>query len=431
MQSSSWGNQQPYAIVIGLDCLQGLQTARILAHRQVPVIAIAKDPKHHSCRTRVCEKILFADTGDEDLVEKLEILGPKFNQKAVLIPCQDKNVLVISRHRQRLEPWYHIVLPRPEVVEMMMDKVSFYSYARENGFPVPLMFFLYCKRDAEQAATQLVYPCILKPPFRLRTWSKYTKLKGLVANSPDEFLAQYERCCKWSEVLIVQKLIEGPDVNHYTCNCYFDSRGEPIVTFTSRKLRQWQPQTGQACLAEEARNDIVVNETIRLFRSVNFRGLGYLELKHDEHSGEYFIIEPNIGRPTGRAAMAEAGDVELLYTMYCEVAGLPIPANRQQKYERVKWIHLLRDLQAALYHWRRGELTVKEWWLSVRGHKTYAIFSWSDPLPFLAAMFRAITVIRSAKEQKTHLWTLNVFKFKNGGLPTPEQSPDRCGEYLK
>ena len=402
-QSKLRHRQTPYAIVIGLDCIQGLQSARILASRGVPVIAVAKSRDYYSCRTNVCEEILFADTGGPGLIDLLTRLGPTFKTKPVLFPCQDKNVLVISRCRQALEPWYQVVLPDPAVVEMMMDKTSFYQYAQEKGFPIPPTFVLRCQKDAQEAAGKLEYPCILKPPYRLRTWSKYTKLKGLVAHSPAEFLAQYEQCRGWAEVLIVQKLIKGGDANHYTCNCYFDRRGEPLVTFTSQKLRQWRPKTGQACLSEEARNDIVAQETVRLFRSVNYCGLGYLEMKRDACSGDYFIIEPNIGRPTGRAAIAEAGGVELLYTMYCDAVGLPLPENRCQKYEGVKWMHLLRDLQAALYHWRRGELTFKAWRQSIRGRKVYAIFSWRDPLPFLAALFRAAPVMLSPKERGREL----------------------------
>nr|NIP28096.1 carboxylate--amine ligase [Phycisphaerae bacterium]NIU27426.1 carboxylate--amine ligase [candidate division KSB1 bacterium]NIV01945.1 carboxylate--amine ligase [Phycisphaerae bacterium]NIV70689.1 carboxylate--amine ligase [Phycisphaerae bacterium]NIX31909.1 carboxylate--amine ligase [Phycisphaerae bacterium] len=136
-----------------------------------------------------------------------------------------------------------------------------------------------------------------------------------------------------------------------------------------------------------------------LFKSVNYRGLGYVEIKRDERSGKYFIVEPNIGRPTGRSAIAEAGGVELLYTMYCEAIGWPLPANREQSYKGVKWVHLLRDLQSALYYWRRGELTLTEWWQSLRGPKTYALFSWRDPVPFLSALQRAIPVLLSPREQ--------------------------------
>ena len=399
MQPALHHHEKPYAVVVGLDCIQGLQSARILAGRGVPVIAIAKNPKYYSARTRVCEEILFTDTGGPRLIELLEELGPTFSSKAVLFPCQDKNVLVISEHRQRLEPWYHVMLPEHEVVEMMMDKASFYTYAQEMGFPLPPTFILHSRADAERAAAELTYPCIVKPPYRLRQWSKHTKLKGVVADSPEAFLGHYEQMAGWADSLIVQQLILGGDSNHYTCNCYFDRNGQPAVTFTTQKLRQWRPKTGQACLSEEVLNETVVKETLRVYCSVPYRGLGYLEMKRDERSGDYFIIEPNIGRPTGRAATAEAAGVELLYTMYCDAVGLPLPPNRLQNGTGVKWIHLLRDLQAALYHWRRGELTVKEWWHSVRGPKAYAIFSWRDPLPFLAAIFRAVPVMLSPKER--------------------------------
>lgn len=52
MQSSDMDKQQPYAIIIGLDSLQGLQTARILARRQVPIIGVAKNPGYFSYALR-------------------------------------------------------------------------------------------------------------------------------------------------------------------------------------------------------------------------------------------------------------------------------------------------------------------------------------------------------------------------------------------
>lgn len=393
----------PYAVVVGLDCIQGLQSARVLARRKVPVVAIAKSPDYYSCRTNVCEEILFADTGGSELVDLLKEIGPTFEQRPVLFLCQDKNVLVVSRNRDVLEQWYRIPLPDPAVVEMMTDKTTFYEFAEENGFPIPETFFLRSEQDAVDAAEQLTFPCIIKPPFRLRTWSQFTKLKGLLADSPEELIARYEQCRDWADVLIAQRLIPGGDANHYTCNCYFDHDGKPVVTFTSRKLRQWRPKTGQACLSEEAHNPTVEAETIRLFRSVNYRGLGYLEMKQDAGSGEYFIIEPNIGRPTGRAALAEASGVELLYTMYCDATGRSLPEARTQTYGGVKWMHLLRDLQASAYHLRRRELTVSDWWRSVRGPKTFAILSWRDPMPFVSALVRAASVALSPRERQAEL----------------------------
>jgi len=121
---------------------------KTLVQHNVPVIAIASNRRHRSSRTRVCKEILFADTGTEEFIQVLEMVGPKLNQKAVLFPCYDESVLLVSRFRQRLEKWYQVILPSPEIVEMLTDKIRFYTFAREKGLPVPRSFFLYCRADA-------------------------------------------------------------------------------------------------------------------------------------------------------------------------------------------------------------------------------------------------------------------------------------------
>ena len=414
MNSEIYDKEQPYAIVIGLNGMTGLQTARILAKRGVPVIAIAKDPKHHISRTRVCEDILYADTESEEVIESLVTLGPKLNQKAVLFPCGDINVALVSQHRQRLEEWYHVILPDPDVLQMMMDKVSFYTYAQKQGFPIPPTFILKSRSEAEEAAASLDYPCVLKPAGRSSEWFAYTMFKVHTASSAEELLDFFDRSIEQTKSLVAQQWVEGTDANLYSCNCYFDKTSQPLVTFIARKIRQWPPQRGVSSLGVECRNDIVLNEAMRLFKSVNYRGLGYLEMKQDARTGEYYIIEPNIGRPTGRSAIAEAGGVELLYTMYCDAIGWPLPANREQKYTGVKWIHIRRDTQSALYYWRRGELTLKEWWQSVRGRKGYALFSWTDPGPFVGDLVRVVRSYLRPEERKEKAY-LNLEPVKSQG----------------
>ena len=399
MNEKAASNHKPHAVVVGLDCIQGLQSARILAGHGVPVVGISSDGKYYSCRTNVCEEIHVVKTKGPKLIALLEKLGPTFDARPFLLACQDKNVVTISRHREVLEPWYRFVLPDPDVLETLIDKDSFYRFALESGLPLPPTFFVSNKQEAEEAASQLTYPVIIKPPAREGNWTKHTKLKAIVADTREDFLAKYDLYQDWADVLIVQRLVEGSDDNHYTCNIYFDQNREPAVTFTSRKLRQWRPTTGQACLSVECRNDEVVEETMRLFCGVNYRGFAYLEMKYDEQMDQYFIIEPNIGRPTGRAAMAEAAGVDFLYTAYCDAVGLPLPQNRQQTYQGVKWIHLMRDIQAALYHLTRRELTLREWWRSTRGVKAFAVFSRPDPLPFVSAVFQSAFVALSPRER--------------------------------
>ena len=88
---------RPPAIIVGLDCITGLQSARILSGHGIPIIGIAADPTHFCCRTRACAQVLYADTGSEAFVRVLQALGPGLPQRAVLYPCTDMSVLLISR----------------------------------------------------------------------------------------------------------------------------------------------------------------------------------------------------------------------------------------------------------------------------------------------------------------------------------------------
>ena len=92
-------------IVVGLDCITGLQTARIFARRGVRVIGIVGDTRHFCSRTRICDRIVATDTRSERLVESLLDLGPTLPDRAVLVPCTDLVVLLISAHRDALAPY--------------------------------------------------------------------------------------------------------------------------------------------------------------------------------------------------------------------------------------------------------------------------------------------------------------------------------------
>jgi predicted ATP-grasp superfamily ATP-dependent carboligase len=379
-------NSKPYAVLINMDYLTGLQTARILAGYGVPVIGLAENLDHFCAKTNTCERVIQSGRMTEELIENLIKLGKTLDQKAVLYPCQDTSVLLVSQNRDRLEPYYHISLPANETVELLMNKPLFYEFAKDNGLPVAKFFLLKNRKNAEDAAKELSFPCVLKPHMRSPKWEANTKLKAFKVLNKDEFLKMYDRICDWSDTLMLQEWIEGDDTSLYSCNSYYNKNSESLADFTAKKLRQWPIVTGNTSLGIDVINKIVLDVTTELFKKVNYIGLGYVEIKKDIRNEKYYIIEPNIGRPTGRSALAEACGVDLIYTMYCDCLGLPLPDTRKQSYKGIKWIHLRTDLQSAYNYWKTGNLTLKEWIKSMRGKKFYAVISLKDPVPFLVEL---------------------------------------------
>jgi predicted ATP-grasp superfamily ATP-dependent carboligase len=359
------------------------------------VVGIGR-PNHPYCRTRACREVIYAPMTGGEFIDVLVELGPKLDQPGIILATHDLVVLHLSQQRARIAPWFRLALPAHDVVELLLDKVRFYRFAQQEGLPIPETRFLDSREDVLAAAEALRFPAVLKPAVRTERWRHNSAEKVYKVESPKALLERYDQVCSWSDMLLVQEWIEGGEDSLYSCNAYFDAHARPIATFVARKLRQWPPYAGSSCLGEECRNDEVLQTTLRLFESVGFHGLAYLEMKRDARTGRHYILEPNIGRATGRSGIAEGGGVELHYAMYADLAGLPLPAQLEQRYTGVKWICLRRDFQAALRKWLRGEITLRDWRESWRGPRIWADFSWRDPAPFifdvlavLGALFKA------------------------------------------
>lgn len=391
----------PEAVIVGMDDVRGLHAARALADRGVRVTGIANDTRSYGARTRACGRVIGADTGNGELIEALLMLGRELDEKAVLVPCFDTAVLNLSRHRDELERSYELALPPHDTVETLTDKIRFSELALELGFPVPRSRIVHSRDDAEQAGAELAFPCAVKPrTSKAPGWLDHTRLKAFKARNAAHLLTLYDHHAEHANGLIVQEWIEGGDESHFTCNGYFDAAGKPLVTFVSQKLRQWPPGTGEGSLSVECRADDIVAETLRFFGAIPYHGLAYLEFKRDAVSGRTLIVEPNVGRVTGRCALAEASGVPLLYTMYCDAAGLPLPENRDQQYRGTKWVWFRRDLLSGLHYWRRGELSLRAWASSLRGRKASATWSWRDPMPSLVDVTRALRLVLSPRERR-------------------------------
>ena len=378
------------AVVFPLDDLPGLQAARILSDRNIPTIGIARERGHPFCRTNSCDRVEIGNCDNIDGVNKLLKLGSSLSRKGVLIPCSDLTVLMVARHRERLSRFYYVPPADLETLEMLMDKTKFAAFAGANGLLVPKTVIVQNKADADQASRDLTFPCVVKPNIKTPEWFATIRSKVVVINTSDEWEKFYARVPASVDKLILQEWVVGPETNLYSCNCYFDLEGKPVTSFVARKIRQWPPEIGISSLGQEVQNDHVRDETLRLFTIAGLKGLGYLEMKQDDISKKYFVIEANVGRPTGRSAIAEAGDVELLYAAYLNVQNLPLPDNLTQQFLGVKWINILSDLRSAHHYWRKGELTFSGWWQSLQGRKCYAVWSWRDPAPFLYLLAKSL-----------------------------------------
>ena len=88
----------PAAVIVELDNFIGLQSARILAARGVPVIGVASNVNHYCARTRVVRRLIDSPTSGDALVTTLERLADELPPPGIayLVACSDGAVLTLS-----------------------------------------------------------------------------------------------------------------------------------------------------------------------------------------------------------------------------------------------------------------------------------------------------------------------------------------------
>ena len=120
-------------------------------------------------------------------------------------------------------------------------------------------------RTPSAAADELRFPVVVKPALKTSLLAAQQPPRSIARRARRGCWSSSHELSPWTDELIVQEWIEGADADLFSCNCYFDRDGAPVVTFVARKLRQWPPDAGTSSLGEEVRNDEVLGETLRLF----------------------------------------------------------------------------------------------------------------------------------------------------------------------
>ena len=378
----------PPALLLGVDRLLGLQLARILWRRKVPVIGAAGNPKSHFCRTRSAKRIVPLDGILKDPVPFLKELTREYGMRPVIIPCDDDSVWWLNDQREVIHEYADFLIPPSDPLILLSDKSRFYRYAMEQRLPLPATRFVTTQDELERAAREISFPVILKPPRRSPEWMEINDgFKVLKVGSPDELLRIGPALLPVTSELILQEWVPGPDENMHELFVCFDRQGELLIHLTSEKVRQWPPDIGVGALAVETNADELVAPVLSILQKLGYVGPGHMELKKHEVDGIFYIIEMNT-RAALNFPLCEACGVEMTYTCYCAAAGLPLPEAQTVTRPGSKWICWKTDLPSAYIHWKRGDLTLREWLRSLRGHKWSADVQLDDLGPLLSNIRR-------------------------------------------
>jgi predicted ATP-grasp superfamily ATP-dependent carboligase len=360
----------PIACVIG-----ELDLVRALALAGVPCAAVAPRGSPVRASRHVREAIDWADPAVEPevLVERL-LAWARGRDRPVLFYDGDWDLLLVSRHRDRLAGAFRFVVAEPELVEDLVDKARFQALAERLELPVP--------RGSQLApgdpTPDLDFPLVVKPLTRLHaTWRPHVRAKAAVAAGPAELEELRGRI---GAPVLAQELVAGPESRIESYHCYVDGDGHVAGEFAGRKLRTYPREHGYttALVTTDAADVLELGRD--LVARMGLTGVAKLDFKRDA-AGALRLLEVNPRFNLWHHPGALAG-VNLPALVYADLCGLPRPPAARAR-AGVRWVSP-RDVQAARAH----GLPLRRWLRFALAAEAKSPASWDDPLPLVRTLAR-------------------------------------------
>jgi D-aspartate ligase len=370
----------PGAIVVGAH-VNGLGVVRALAARGAPIAVVSTRPfdvAQHSRWVSETHKLPELHERPESLLELLESGVSRWSGWTVF-PTTDDALIVLAQQHELLSRSYRLPVQPWEVVGDLVDKDRMHSLAQRAGLEVPVCHGAATTATAERVTS---YPVLVKPLRHDRLISAFG-VKLFVAEDEDGLRTAIGRLAGLELPGLLFDFVPGSD-SHLRQYCvYIDADGEPSPGVTVQKLRQNPAQTGGACVARVVPEVPELREaTVELLRLAGFRGMAFAEFKLNPWTGRHTFVEVNGRAPLFNSILPPTG-IDLVGMAWSDFV-LDEPLQPRPTGWRGTWIHFQADIRRFVADRHVERLSVADLLASYWGPKAFAVWSRSDPRPFLA-----------------------------------------------
>ena len=305
-------------------------------------------------------------------------IGDACPVRPVLFVTNDRMVRLVDAHRDELAGRYHLPFPSRALLQELLEKDSLSALATRQGLRIPRSWAL---RGAEASGAApgvldaIPFPCIVKPTapmssFKVLLVPDRVALSRALAAHPDV------------DRVIVQEWIPGGDEQVYFAAYYFDREGRVRAPFSGQKIRQVPRTLGNSSAARGVDRPDLLEEGLKLFRGLDYRGIASVEFKLGP-SGEPYFIEATVARSDFWLKTLLVNGVDLPCVVYSDLTSVDLVAESRQR-NRYAWVDEDRDLWVYLESFadpacpRRGLLRF------LVEPKRFALLDVRDPRPFLS-----------------------------------------------
>jgi len=374
------------AIVLGTE-VNGIAVIRSLGRVGVRCAAIRTPVRgDHAPHSKYLSFTLDIARGatDDDLLAVLGQASARLGgtTPTIVIPTTDRFAEFLSRNQERMGPDYFACCPDRPTAEAFLDKWKTAEVCRTHGILIPRTSCPATTEEVEAEAATLRYPVIVKPRYTFGTEfpGKNAVIDGAVA------LARFFRGTRLLGQCVIQEIIPSGDGDILVTATYSGTEGSVRAMYSGRKIRQYLPDYGATCFGVSERHPDLEDVTRHFLNAIGYNGFAALEFARSREDGRAYFLELNTRTYYHNQLFADAG-IDLTRVAYADRTGQDWSAatgNLCQK-DGVVWLDFRRDFQSMRIKRRQRQITVGQWLCSLARARSFAVWSWRDPLPFICA----------------------------------------------
>lgn len=254
-------------------------------------------PTRHSkfieqrCDERFAEPERFVEVLNRDA----STFGDAF---PLVIPCGDDYSLLLSTHKDELDPRLVPITSDAGVLDELNDKARFYALCERAGVPYPRAVSISGPQDLPDELP-FPFPMAVKPTdaasYREHEFEGQKKAFIIENRTMLEEVVERIYASGYDAQLVVQDFVPGDDSNMRTMNGYVRQDGSVALLALGRPiLEDPEPMRIGNYVAIISYGDEALYATVeKLLSHINYFGFFNLDMKYDPRDGSYKLLDFN------------------------------------------------------------------------------------------------------------------------------------------
>lgn len=369
--------------------IQALGLARQVHEHGEKTIVITDDRCSVARWSNAVDEVMFYQSREE-LIKRIDSLK-SLDEQVMLFPTSDDYIDLIVAHYDAWKDQLYLAIPQPETVALFANKRNTYQFCEQHDIPHPKSYYPNTMEDVKTIATEVEYPCVVKPGV-MYSFHKLLGKKAYLANNADELIAIFARIELAGfpiDKMLVQQFLSGGAKVLYSYGA-FCADGEVKASIQANRIRQNPMDFGNSTtFAIGCAIPQIEEAGKRILELTHYTGMGEVEFMYDEDSGEYNFLEINT-RAWKWHTMSNGMGFSFIGAWLDWLHNKEIKKCKKER-TIVSWCERLTDWTVCAKEICKGKMRLVDVVRTYKMKPVKAVWSWKDPLP--AIMYIALSPI--------------------------------------